>query len=323
MAGLLFVVMFICLGFGRVWLTPMRLGEVLWGALTGGTQADRMDETVVVTLRMPRIALALLSGAVLAMCGGALQGTLRNPLVGPQTIGVLSGAGFGGSLALFFSGGPLVVMASAFVFGLFSIAVAVWIAQRASGSSVLGIVLAGIVISAFFAALTTLLQYFADTEQQLPSLIFWLMGSLSNATSDKFWWAAAPMALSCVILSALAFRINVLSSGDEEAASLGVNVPQTRALVLVAVAAGCAAVVAVAGVIAWIGLVAPHIARMLVGADHRRLLPASGLLGAALLLVVDTFCRSATTAEIPLGAATAIIGAPVFIAILSRKLEWV
>jgi iron complex transport system permease protein len=322
LSGVLFGAGLVCLGVGRVFLSPREVGAVLWSVATG-SPVDSMEGTVLLTLRLPRIVLSMLAGAVLATCGGALQGTLRNPLAGPQTIGALSGAGFGGSLALYFSGGPAAVMGLAFLFGILSIAFGLWVARRAGGDAVLGIVLAGIVISALFSALTTLLQYASDTERQLPSLVYWLMGSLANATSTQVWWAGVPMVVCCVLLFALAFRINVLSTGDDEAATLGLDVFRTRATTLVIVAAGCAAVVAVAGVVGWVGLVAPHMARPLAGADHQRLLPASALLGATLLLLVDTICRTAIETEIPLGAATAVIGAPVFIALLGRRAETV
>jgi iron complex transport system permease protein len=180
------------------------------------------------------------------------------------------------------------------------------------------LVLAGIVISTLFSALTTLLQYLADPERQLPALVFWLMGSFAAVTMSKLALALGPIVLGVLVLTALSFRLNVLASGEDEARTLGVSVARDRTIVLCAVAVICAAVVATAGLIAWVGLVIPHLARMLFGPDHRRLLPASALLGSAFLTIVDTLCRSATAAEIPVGAVTALVGAPVFIGLLKR-----
>ena len=162
------------------------------------------------------------------------------------------------------------------------------------------------------------MQYAADPERQLPSLVFWLMGSLATASYDKLTLAAGPIVAGTVLLCLITFHLNVLSSGDEEAKALGLNVERIRLVILLAVAIVCAAVVAVGGLIAWVGLVVPHLGRMIVGPNHRVLLPACALLGATFLLAIDTLCRSATAAEIPLGAATALIGAPVFIYLLRR-----
>jgi iron complex transport system permease protein len=308
----------LCLGIGRVALAPERVLAVLLSGVGIGGAVDPLERSIVLNVRLPRTLLAALSGAGLAMAGAALQGCLRNPLVGPQNVGVLSGAGFGGSIGLFWAWSPFSVAGAAFVGGLAAMLLVIWLGRSAGQTTVLMLVLAGIVVSALFAALTTLLQYLADPERQLPALVFWLMGSFATAGMPKLALAVGPVLLGGLVLAALAFRLNILASGEDEARALGVPVTRDRTLVLCAVAAICAAVVAVAGLIAWVGLVMPHLARMLFGPDHRRLLPASALLGAAFLTVVDTLCRSATVAEIPVGAITALVGAPVFIYLLKR-----
>jgi iron complex transport system permease protein len=312
------VTIVVCLGIGRVGLEPGRVLAVLVSGVGVGGPIDPLERSIVLNVRLPRTLLAALSGAGLAVAGAALQGCLRNPLVGPQNVGVLSGAGFGGSIGLFLTWGPFGVAGAAFVGGLAAMVLVLWLGRSVGQTTVLMLVLAGIVVSALFAALTTLLQYLADPERQLPALVFWLMGSFATADMPKLGLAVGPVVLGVLVLVALAFRLNILASGEDEARALGVPVARDRMIVLCAVAVICAAVVAVAGLIAWVGLVMPHLARMLFGPDHRRLLPASALLGAAFLTVVDTLCRSATAAEIPVGAVTALVGAPMFIYLLKR-----
>jgi iron complex transport system permease protein len=312
------VMLIVCLGIGRVTLSPQRVLMVLLVHTGLEAPGDPLARSIVWRVRLPRILLAALSGAGLAVAGAALQGCLRNPLVGPQNIGVLSGAGLGGSLGLLLGWYPLVTASAAFVGGLSAMLLVLWLGRSLGQMTVLMLVLAGIVVSALGAALTTLLQYLADPERQLPTLVFWLMGSFATANLEKLALTAGPVLLGLLLLMAFAFRLNVMASGEDEARALGIPVARDRTIVLCAVAAICAAVVAVAGLIAWVGLVVPHLARMLFGPDHRQLLPASALLGATFLIAVDTLCRSATTAEIPLGAITALVGAPVFIYLLKR-----
>ncbi len=278
------------------------------------------DVRVVEIIRFPRILLALVSGGGLAVCGAVLQGLFRNPLVGPQIIGVSSGAGFGGALALLVFENQMMTMLSAFVFGLGAM-VLVYVMSRSQGRSpVLMLVLSGVIASAFFSALTSLIKYVADPYDKLPAIVVWLMGSFASATYQTFWLAAVPIIVTGFLLNGMRFRINVISLGDEEAETLGINVDRTRWLLLTGVTLISSAVVSAAGIVGWVGLVVPHIARMLVGADHRALLPASALIGGMYTVLIDTLCRTATAAEIPLGIITAIVGAPVF-GILLKKTQ--
>lgn len=316
----LVAIFLVSLGIGRIPVSPATVLSVLLDPILGRVVVGHeMQATVIETIRLPRALTAMLSGAGLAVAGAALQGALRNPLVAPQNIGVLSGAGFGGTLALLLFPHPLAVVAVGFVAGLGAMMLVLWAARTDGRSTVLMLVLAGVVLSALFAALTTLLQYVADPERELPRLVYWLMGSLSASSYDKLLLALGPVTVGSFILCLMSFRLNVLSSGDEEALSLGVRVERARLVILLSVALVCSAVVAVGGLIAWVGLVVPHLARMIVGPNHRVLLPACALLGAAFLLIIDTLCRSVTSAEIPLGAATSLVGAPVFIYLLRRN----
>lgn len=271
-----------------------------------------VEEQVVEALRLPRALVAMVCGAALAAAGVALQGTFRNPLVGPQIIGVSSGAGFGGALAILLTESQLALMLGAFAFGLLAMAIVLWLSRVGGRSPVLMLVLAGVVTSAMFSALTSLVQYVADPEDKLPAIVFWLMGSFSTAGYDELGWLLPPVVTSCGLLFLLRWRINVLSLGDEEAESLGVSVNRARLVIVLCVAAIAAAVVAVAGVVGWVGLVVPHFARMIVGPDHRILMPVAMVIGGAYLVMIDTVARTATMAEIPLGVLTALIGAPVF-----------
>jgi iron complex transport system permease protein len=276
------------------------------------------DQRVVELIRAPRVLLAVLAGMGLAVSGATLQGVFRNPLVGPQIIGVSSGAAFGGALAILLFGGTSTILAFSIVFGLAAIVLVYWMSRIAGRNPVLMLVLSGVVVSAFFAALIALIKYVADPDDKLPAIVFWLMGSFATATFEKLAFVAPPIVIASLLLFAMRFRINVLSLGDEEAEGLGVRVEASRWFAIVCVTIITASVVAAAGIVGWVGLVVPHLARMIVGPDHRVLIPASALAGGAYLLAIDDVARVATASEIPLGVITALIGAPVFALLLRR-----
>lgn len=308
----------LALGIGRYWVPPQQVLLELTRLLSGQsglTQPDvlvQLPEKLVLHIRMPRVLTALLIGSSLAMCGAALQGTFRNPLVGPQILGISSGAALGGCVAIFFFSSMFAIMGWAFAGGIVAIAIVYALSRTSGKSQVLVLVLAGVVTAAFFGSMLSLLTYFADPNDTLPAIVFWLMGSFATASYTKLATAAIPIAIGMVLLFLMRFRINVLSMGDEHAASLGVPVETIRWALLLCVALIVSAGVAISGSIGWVGLVIPHFARMWVGPDHRKLLPASALLGAIFMLWVDTLARSLTSAEIPLDVVTSLIGAPVF-----------
>lgn len=316
------VALLIAICTGRVAVDPSFFWRWMTadGAFTPGSD-DATAYAVITALRLPRAALAVAAGAGLAMAGAALQGALRNPLAGPQTVGVLGGAGAGGTLALLIYPQPWFVVVVAFAGGLVSIAAVLWLARIEQRVTVLSVILAGIIVGSLFTALIALMQFVADPDRQLPNLVFWLMGSLAAATYGKAALVGAIALAMGAWMTAVGFRLNVLCSGDDEALALGVNAPRLRIAVLAAVALTCAAVVATCGLVAWVGLVVPHIARLLVGHDHRVLIPCSALIGAVFVLLVDTLCRSMTAAEIPLGALTAVVGAPLFAILIKRNLS--
>ncbi|MCA1006697.1 iron ABC transporter permease [Rhodococcus hoagii] len=277
------------------------------------------ESNVVLGVRLPRVLLGMLVGGGLALGGAALQAAFRNPLVSPQILGVSSGASFGGVLALMFGLGSTFLVGGAFLFGLAALGMVLLIGRSRSGGALLMIVLGGVVTSAFFSALVSFITYVADPYTTLPSIVFWLMGSLATADMAKVLIAAIPILAGSAVIIGLRWRINILSLGDDDAASLGVNPGRLRALLLTMVALMTAGAVAVSGVIGWVGLVVPHIARLWVGPDHRISMPTTFVLGAAYLTIIDTLSRTVSSGEIPLGILTAIIGAPVFVLLLRNS----
>lgn len=301
---------------------PIPIGHVvaiLWSAVFDTAATWTPTESMVVgTVRLPRVLVAAVAGAGLALSGAVLQGIFRNPLVGPQTIGASSGAALGGAVAILAAGfGPWVPF-GAFVGAALALAAVLAIHRGDALSPILALVLAGVVVGAFCGALVGLATYLADPETRLPGLVFWLLGSFSAATWPRLGLIAPCTAAAAIVLLGMRWRINVLSLGDEEARALGIDPPRDRLIVLAAVCVAVSAQVAVSGAIGWVGLVIPNLARMLIGADHRRLLPASALMGATFLVAADTVARTLTPAEIPVGIITAIVGTPIFAWLLRR-----
>ncbi len=315
---LLVFVCVVALGIGRYEVSSPRVVQILISSLTSTSLDGTTETNVVILVRLPRVLLALLVGGGLAIAGAALQATFRNPLVSPEIIGVSSGASLGGALALLLGGGSLLLVGSAFVFGMAALGVLFAVTVTRHGTPMLMVVLGGVVTGSLFSALVSLVTYLADPYTELPAIVFWLLGSVATATFAKVGIAVAPILAGAGLLVLLRWRINVLSLGDEDAASLGVRPGPLRWVVLSAAALVVAGAVAVSGVVSWVGLVIPHLARMWVGPDNRILLPVSFLLGATYLVVVDTLARSVTAAEIPLGVLTALIGAPAFLVLLRR-----
>ncbi|MGU3412815.1 FecCD family ABC transporter permease [Enterobacteriaceae bacterium C34A] len=287
------------------------LSDVLARLISPEAQQD-IAAQVVWSVRLPRVLMAFLCGGALGLSGATLQGVFRNPLVDPHIIGVTSGAAFGGTLAILLGLSPLLMMGSTFGFGLMALGLVYLIATLQGRESTLVLILSGIILSGFFAALVSLMQYMADTEEVLPNIVFWLLGSFATASWHKVTLIALPVLLTGAVLFALRWRINLLSLDEKEARALGVPVKPLRRGVLVCCALLVAAQVSVSGSIAWTGLVIPHLARLLVGADHRRLLPTAFWLGGAFMIAVDDLARTLTAAEIPVGIITALFGAPLF-----------
>lgn len=297
--------------------------DVAWDevlALFGG-QGASTSTNVLLHLRLPRAVAAACVGAMLASAGCAYQGLFRNPMVSPDLLGASAGAGFGAALGILLSLGGAGVQVCAFAFGVAAVAASYALSQRVSKgmNQVLLLLLCGMVVQQLFTAFTSTVKFVADPNSQLPEITFWLMGGLANVHEDDLPLLLVPLVAGGGMLWALRWRINVMALGDEEALSLGVNVKRTRLFVVVAATLITSSAVSVAGMVGWVGLIIPHLARFLVGSDHRVLLPASFLLGASFLLLVDDVCRSIYTTEIPLSILTAIIGAPLFVWLIARQ----
>ena len=303
---------------GRYALSPGQLVQMLWTRITGGA-ADWpiSDDKVVFAVRLPRVAAAALVGAALAVSGAAYQGMFRNPMVSPDILGASTGAGFGAAVAILLGAGYFGISAAAFCCGLLAVAAA-WLVRRLSkADQAVSLILAGMMISSLFSAGTSFVKLVADTQQQLPAITYWLMGSLSSIKDKDVVFLAIPVALGMIPLFFLRWRMNLLTVGEEEAQSMGVNTRRLRGAVIVCATLLTSASVAVSGMIGWVGLVIPHFCRMLFGYDYRRLIPAGALFGAAFLLAVDDIARLVTTGELPLGILTAFVGAPLFLYLIA------
>jgi iron complex transport system permease protein len=304
---------------GRYPVSLAELLDVLWSrALGRAPGAPAAVENVVLLVRGPRVMAALLVGSALAVAGAAFQGLFRNPLVSPDILGASSGAALGAVIGIFFSLGILGIELLAFVGGLAAVA-AVYVigSMLRSRDPILVLVLAGVVIGALLGAGVGLVKYLADPYNQLPAMTFWLLGSLAATSVSDLLPLLGPVAIGTAVLVALRWRMNVMSLPDEEARALGVSTGPLRVAIVAAATLVTSASVATSGIIGWIGLVVPHLARALVGPDFPRLLPASALLGGGFLLFIDTLARTAAPVEIPLGILTAVIGTPFFIWLLA------
>jgi iron complex transport system permease protein len=301
---------------------PVGLGDlwnVLAGKLTGSPAGvPAAVENVIWQVRGPRVMAAALVGAALAVAGTAFQGLFRNPLVSPDILGASSGAALGAVLGIFFSLSVLAIQAFAFVGGLIAVAAVYAIGSAVrSRDPILVLVLTGVVIGALLGSGVGLVKYLADPYNQLPAMTFWLLGSLAATGVADLVPLLGPVATGTAVLVALRWRMNVMSLPDEEARALGVPTGPLRVAIVAAATLVTSASVATAGIIGWVGLVIPHMARSLVGPDFARLLPAAALLGGGFLLVIDTLARTMAPIEIPLGILTALIGTPFFIWLLA------
>jgi len=310
----LLLAMLLALGMGRFPIAPAQLPAILLGREQGPAAL------VFWNIRAPRIGAALLVGASLAAAGAAFQAMFRNPLASPDLLGVSAGASLGAVLGIFLGLPVAAVQGLAFAGGLGAVALvgAVAAALRGRGDPVLGLVLAGVALGALMGAGISLMKILADPYNQLPAITFWLLGTLSAVTRGDVLAAAPPALLGLAVLLLLRWRLNLLTLDEDEARALGVRTTTLRAVAVAAATLCTAAVTALAGAVGWVGLVVPHIARLLGGPGLRRMLPLSALLGGAFLLLVDTLARTLGRTELPLGVLTAVLGTPLFLWLLAR-----
>lgn len=280
-------------------------------------------ETVVFKIRLPRIFAAFLIGGSLSVAGASYQGIFNNPLVSPDILGVSAGAGFGAAVAILLSFNITGIQTVSFITGILAVIITIIISSKIKhGNQVLVIVLIGILVGTVFSSLISLTKFIADPYDKLPAITFWLMGSLTTITIKEVLMIIPPIILGLVPIYLIRWKLNVLSFGDEEAQTLGVDTKKTRLMVITCTTLLTASSVAVSGIIGWVGLVVPHMTRVLVGPDQQFLIPASFLLGGSFLLLVDTIARVLLPMEIPLGILTSLIGAPFFVWILYIRRGW-
>jgi iron complex transport system permease protein len=301
---------------GRVSINPL---DILTSNL------NQKEWIIIALIRIPRVILSMCVGAALSISGATLQGVSRNPLVGPEILGVSAGAGFGAALALLYFENFVSVQLFAFMFGLSAVLLTFLVSKsiKSQGNSILVLILAGVSVSAIFSAALGILKYVADPYDKLPAIVFWLLGSFSSAGWSDIL-NVVPLMAGVVSLVLLRWRINILSLGEEEAKTLGVNYGLTRAVLLIAVTVATAAAVAISGLISWVGLIVPHITRRIVGPDHKILIPATLSVGAIFMVVCDCLARTLYSFEIPIGIITSLVGAPLFLVLLKYgdKLKW-
>lgn len=297
------IVDFLCAALGLVSMPPERYDLL---------------RNLVVEIRLPRVLAALLIGGALASSGAAFQAIFRNPLVSPGMMGVLGGASFGAALGMLLSGNWVAVQLMAFAMGLMAVVIAIAIANLFGPASMVMLILGGLITGALFTSLLSIAKYVADPYDQLPAIVYWLMGSLGAVSLQQVGLCAVPMLLGVALLSVLGRALDALSMGDDEARSLGVPVHVVRYAVIGAATLVSALSVSMAGMIGWIGLIVPHFARLLVGPANRPLIITSAVTGALYLLLADCIARTAAGAEIPIGIITELMGIPAFLIILGR-----
>lgn len=311
------IALVICLGIGRYQLSIAETIEALTTVIGGG-EIEATVYSVLFKVRLPRIILALFVGAGLSVAGASFQSLFSNPLATPDTLGVATGASFGAVLGLLIADNMIVVQLLALAFGLISLLITCMVSKMNGKSSIIMVVLSGMVVSSIFQALVSLVKFVADPEEELPAITYWLMGSMSRATTQSLLIGVPFIIAGIAILFALRWRLNILSLQEDEAKSLGINVKNLRLLVMVASTMVTASCVSMCGQVGWVGLLIPHAARMIYGSDNKKLIPACIGIGATFMIIIDTVARAATAAEIPVSILTALIGAPFFVLLLRK-----
>jgi len=319
------VVLFIVsLGIGSYSISPRDLAATFLSALSPSAYPDIPSayRDVLLQVRLPRLLLAMAVGAALSVAGASLQAIFKNPLVNEYILGISSGAAFGAALSLVFLGRAFPPQAAAFLFAILAVLAVLLVAGRGESSSLISLLLTGVIVSAFFSALLSLVEFFASP-YVLQALFFWLMGSLSLAGWKDLAISLPLVGAGLAVLLLYRWRMNILSMSDEEARALGVNVRRGKILVIFMATLITASATAVVGIIGWVGLIVPHLVRLMVGADNRLVIPLSAATGASFLLVADDITRGISPLEIPIGIFTSIIGIPLFIVLLKKaKRVW-
>lgn len=314
LTGAMFAAIIGSICIGPYPMSIFRAGHIVFNLslpwpLPGDLPWPLKELTVIQVIRLPRVLLATVAGIGLGLSGTALQGMMRNPLVGPDLVGVSSGAAMGGVLAIMMDWSPATVVCLAFIGGLAAMGGTFWLAGAAGKSDGIGLVVSGIFVGAFCLSCVGLGVFLAN-DGQLHNIVFWLLGTMIHATPETVWLVGIPTLVGGAVLMLLRWRLNLLSLGNVDAFALGVQTKGLRLGVITIVSLIIAAQVSVTGIIGWVGLVIPHLGRMLVGPDHRKLLPASACLGGLFVLLIDDFTRVILRSDVPTGVLTALIGTP-------------
>ncbi len=324
---LLIVTAVISIAIGRYCLNIHDIIAVIASKVFGiGLEYPNVSETVLITVRLPRIIAAIVIGAALSGAGASYQGLFKNPMVSPDLLGASAGAAFGVALALLLDMNMFEVQLIAFLCGVGAVAITYIVGRAVSRGNVstISLVLTGMVVSALFQAFLTIIKYVADPNSKLPEITYWLMGGLNKVMLDDLPMLVIPVAVGLIPIFMLRYRINLLAFGDEEARGFGINTKKLRLIFIVCATLVTSASVASSGMVGWIGLVIPHLARMIVGPNYKTLLPVTLLLGAVFLLIIDDVSRCLFAVEIPLSVLTAVCGAPFFLSLLLKgKKGWV
>ena len=313
--AVLVVVFFLALLMGRYSVSP----EAFWTVITGGDPANAIDKSVILTLRLPRTIVALLVGVALSLSGLVYQETFQNKLVSPDFLGVSTGAGFGATIAIVLGCTGLMISFTAFLFGILTMLITVFIAKMFRSQSQTTLLLSGIIVGGFMSAGISFIKFMADTDKQLGEIVYWLLGTFSKATMKDVWILLPIVAVCALVLYLIRWRINIVALGRSEATTLGLNYTFYRGLIIVISTLLTAAAVAYSGIVGWIGLIIPHLVRLLVGRDSKKTIPLTIMFGATFTIVCDIISRSFTASEIPLSAVTGFLGTPIFIAILHAR----
>ena len=311
-----FVVATICIGRFSV-----SVPDVFRAVAEGITGKDLVPDdvyAVVMSNRLARALQGLLVGAALAAAGACFQGLFRNPLVSPGMLGVSNGAAFGAALAILLFGNMFMTSLFAFIFGLTAVLFSYMVGKVSGVSPTITLVLGGVIVQSIFSALVSLLKYVADPMKELPAITYWHMGSLASTSETELKLAAIPICIGLIGMILFRWRLNVLAMGDREAKTLGLNIGLNKGAVIGFATLATAAAISITGVVSWIGLVVPHICRMIIGSDNRWLIPASMSVGGCFLILVDTICRTLTGGEIPISIVMALVGGPFFIYLLKK-----
>lgn len=320
MLAILIAMFIISFAMGRYPVAPCDLLTLIGSRVFNYTHnLPDVLQTVVFNVRLPRIIAAIIVGAALSAAGAAYQGLFRNPLISPDIMGASAGAGLGAAIAIYHSLSPLGVQFSAFLFGLLAVTLTYGISTRMRSEPTLSLILSGIMMGSVFSSMISLIKFVADPFEKLPSITFWMMGSLSGINVQELVVAAVPILAGTALLLLLRWRLNALTFGDEEAITMGLNVVWLRTIIISSATLVTSAAVSITGMIGWVGLVIPHLARMVVGPDYKVLLPASVLMGAIYLLLVDDVARLASALEIPIGILTSLLGVPFFLYLFSKR----